>query len=166
MLPRRTTLPYLGAMHDPDHAPATESPVLHYFEAFLPTIFGRLLIPDLERLTTCFAIEVTDLDAPPWCIAIEAGRLVGVGHDGPEPLCTFQLDTATLLEVVAARVAPAEAFFARRIELEGDMELGLKLSTVLAPFFEGFPFHADGSSLPAGERPRCSAEARGAAPRE
>jgi len=163
MLPRRTTLPYLGAMHDPDHAPATESPVLQYFEAFLPTIFGRLLIPDLEHLTTCFAIELTDLDAPPWCIAIEAGRLVGVGHDGPEPLCTFQLDTATLLEVVAARVDPAEAFFGKRIELEGDMELGLKLSTVLAPFFAGFPFHADGSSHPAGKRSRHTGKARSAA---
>jgi len=111
-----------------------------YFHDFLPGLRGRLLIPDLESLTTCFAIGVRDSDDPPWRIAIEAGRLVAVGPDGPPPLCLFRLDTATLLDVVAARVAPAEAFFARRIDLEGDMELGLKLSTVLAPFFEGFPF--------------------------
>ena len=111
-----------------------------YFREFLPGLRGRLLIPDLETLTTCFAIAVRDSGDPPWRIAIEAGRLVAVGPDGPPPLCLFRLDTATLLEVVAARVAPAEAFFAKRIDLEGDMELGLKLSTVLAPFFEGFPF--------------------------
>ncbi|HKJ23788.1 MAG TPA: SCP2 sterol-binding domain-containing protein [Myxococcota bacterium] len=131
-------------MHDAARRSPVESLVLRYFEAFLPALFGRLLIPDLESLTTCFAIEVTDLDAPPWRIGIEAGRLVFVRHDGPEPLCTFQLDGETLLEVAAARIAPAEAFFAKRIDLEGDMELGLKLSTVLAPFFEGFPFHAEG----------------------
>jgi len=117
-----------------------EGAVKRYFEEFLPGLFGRLLIADLESLTTCFAIEVTDVEAPPWRIAVECGRLVHVGHDGPEPLCAFTLDGATLLEVVTARVPPAEAFFARQIELDGDMELGLKLSTVLAPFFEGFPF--------------------------
>jgi predicted lipid carrier protein YhbT len=137
-------------MHDTARSTA-RSPVLRYFEDFLPTLFGRLLIPDLESLTTCFAIEVTDLDGPPWRIGIEAGRLVSVGQEGPEPLCTFRLDGETLLEVASAQVLPAEAFFAKRIDLEGDMEHGLKLSTVLAPFFAGFPFHADGPDAPAGE---------------
>lgn len=122
-----------------------ESPVKRYFGEFLPSLFGRLLIADLESLSTRFAIEVSDVDAPAWRIDIEAGRVVCVEHDGRPPLCTFRLDGATLLEVVAARILPAEAFFAKRIELEGDMELGLKLSTVLAPFFEGFPFHVEGS---------------------
>lgn len=112
-----------------------------YFDSFLPGIRGQLLIADLESLTTCFFIDVSDAEGPPWRIAIEAGRLTHVGAEGPEPLCGFRLDTATLLEVVAAEMEPAEAFFAKRISLEGDMELGLKLSTVLAPFFAGFPFH-------------------------
>jgi predicted lipid carrier protein YhbT len=128
-------------MQDAARADTAGASVRRYFEDFLPELFGRLLIADLESLTTRFAIEVTDLDAPPWRITVRCGRLAAVEHDGPDPLCTFRLDGETLLEVVAARIAPAEAFFAKRIELEGDMELGLKLSTVLAPFFEGFPFH-------------------------
>lgn len=111
-----------------------------YFHDFLPTLMGQLLIADLESLTTCFAIDVSDRDEPAWRIAIEDGRLVHAASDGPEPLCCFRLATDTLLEVIAARVAPAEAFFAKQIELEGDMELGLKLSTVLAPFFAEFAF--------------------------
>jgi len=130
-------------MHDTARPSAAADLVRHYFEAFLPDLFGRLLIADLESLTTRFAIEVTDVDAPPWSLTIRNGRLVAVEPDGDDPLCTFRLDSATLLEVVAARVGPAEAFFAKRIELDGDMELGLKLSTVLAPFFAGFPFTAD-----------------------
>ena len=35
---------------------------------------------------------------------------------------------------------PQEAFFDLRIALEGDMEMGLKLSTVLEPFFARYAF--------------------------
>ena len=111
-----------------------------YFREFLPGIYGKLLIEDLRDLTECFEIEVSDGDEPPWRLALERGRLVYAGHGGPEPACRFRLDAPTLLEVVAARCTPAEAFFDKRIDLEGDMETGLKLSTVLEPFFERFPF--------------------------
>ncbi len=111
-----------------------------YFEEFLPGILGKLLIEDLESLSTCFEIAVTDAGEPPWRLAIERGRLVHVGHEGPEPACRFRLDRETLLEVVRGRCRPAEAFFDRRIEVEGDIETGLKLSTVLEPFFARFPY--------------------------
>ncbi len=44
------------------------------------------------------------------------------------------------VEVVTARCTPAAAFFDTRIDLEGDMEMGLKLSTVLEPFFRRFSY--------------------------
>jgi hypothetical protein len=132
----RTTPPPEGP------SPSSLARYRRYFESFLPGIRGQLHIPDLASLTTCFAIEVSDASDPPWRIAVEAGRLVHVGTEGPDPLCTFRLDVDTMLEVVAGRLPPAEAFFERRIDLEGDMELGLKLSTVLAPFFTGHPFEA------------------------
>lgn len=123
--------------------PSPPARALHqrYFVEFLPTILGRLLIEDLRELTSCFEIVVTDAGEPPWRLAIESGRLVHVGHDGPAPACRFSLDAATLAEVVAARRTPADAFFEKRIELEGDVETGLVLSTVLEPFFRRFPFH-------------------------
>lgn len=111
-----------------------------YFEEFLPSILGKLLLEDLHELTSCAEIGVQGVDDPPWRIAIERGRLSYVGHRGPEPVCRFRLDLPTLLEVVAARCTPAEAFFDERIDIEGDLETGLKLSTVLEPFFQRFPF--------------------------
>jgi predicted lipid carrier protein YhbT len=122
---------------------ASHAPPLHlrYFTEFLPTILGQLLIEDLRDLTSDFEILVTDAGSPPWRLAIEAGRLVRVSHDGPEPRCRFSLDAATLAEVVAAHRTPADAFFDKRIELDGDLEIGLQLSTVLEPFFRRFPFH-------------------------
>ena len=111
-----------------------------YFREFLPAIRGQLLLPDLSDLDACFEIHVTDGDEPPWRLVIAGGRLLHVAHDGPQPGCRYALDTATLLEVVSARCTPAAAFFDVRIELDGDMELGLRLSTVLEPFFRRFPF--------------------------
>ncbi len=122
---------------EPDAARAR---ALRYFQEFLPSILGQLLVEDLRGLSSCFEIAVEDLAGPPWRLAVEEGRLVHVGHGGPSPACRFRLDVATLLEVVSARCAPAEAFFERRIELEGDVETGLTLSTVLEPFFRRFPY--------------------------
>ena len=118
----------------------TQARYRRYFCEFLPSILGKLLIEDLRELTSCVEIEVADVEDPGWRIAIENGRLSYVGHQGPEPACRFRLDLRTLLEVVAARCTPAEAFFDERIDIEGDMETGLKLSTVLEPFFQRFPF--------------------------
>lgn len=111
-----------------------------YFTEFLPGIYGQLLIEDLKNLSVCFEIAVSDGTDAPWRLVVEEGRLVQVGHEGPGPVCRFTLDGGTLLEVVAGRIAPHEAFFDMRIQLEGDIEMGLKLSTVLAPFFQRFPF--------------------------
>lgn len=111
-----------------------------YFTRFLPTLFGQLLIEDLRDLTACLEI-VVDEDRPPWRIAIENGRLVYAGHDGPEPACSYHVDKQTLLNIVGARETPQEAFFDMRVELTGDLEMGLKLSTVLEPFFQRFPYH-------------------------
>lgn len=110
-----------------------------YFTDFLPTLYGQLLIEDLRDLNACCEIVVKD-DPPAWRIAIESGRLVYAGHQGPEPSCAFHLDTETLLSVVGAAETPQQAFFDMRIELTGDIEMGLKLSTVLEPFFQRFPY--------------------------
>lgn len=111
-----------------------------YFECFLPGIMNQLLLPELSTLTACFEIAIIDLNEPAWRLALHEGRLVYVGHEGEEPVCRYALDLATLRKVVAARETPQEAFFDLRIALDGDMEMGLKLSTVLEPFFARYAF--------------------------
>ncbi len=111
-----------------------------YFERFLPSIMNQLLLEELVTLTACFEIDITDIEASPWRLAIREGRLVYVGHEGEPPLCRYVLDLATLRNIVNARETPQAAFFDCRIALEGDMEMGLKLSTVLEPFFARYAF--------------------------
>jgi predicted lipid carrier protein YhbT len=111
-----------------------------YFTAFLPSILGRLMIENLRTLDAVFEIRLTDQPDAAWCMVVELGRLVFVGQDGPAPACRFALDTATLLDIVRGELAPQDAFFAMRVEIDDDVELGLKLSTVLECFFQRFPF--------------------------
>lgn len=112
-----------------------------YFETFLPGLRGELLLPGLRSLNCSLGVRVTDLQEAAWVLVIQSGRLeavmAGIGH----AQCAFCLDTGTLLEVATGALAPDKAFFDLRIEIEGDMALGLQLSTVLEPFFQLYPYH-------------------------
>ena len=57
----------------------------------------------------------------------------------------YRTDPATFADVVRGRQSPQEAFFARRIEIEGDVEKALKLAVLFDHFL-------------AEERPSCRAQ--------
>lgn len=111
-----------------------------YFTRFLPTMLNKLLIDDLEDLSVCFEIAIEDSDLSPWRLDLRDGCLQYVGHEGVAPVCQYRTDAATLLQVISAKVTPQEAFFDLKIQLEGDLEMGLRLSTVLAPFFSRYAY--------------------------
>lgn len=113
-----------------------------YFEEFLPGIQGKLMIEDLNDLNCCVAIEVTDSDDPTWLIGITDGRLTYVGHEHRDYTSTFALDLDTLIDIVTAACTPQDAFFSMRIDIQGDIAMGLQLSTVLEVFFDRYPFTA------------------------
>jgi predicted lipid carrier protein YhbT len=123
------------AREDADHCAVDQ-----YFTEFLPRVVGRLMLEDLHTLDAVFGIRLTDQPGGAWSMVIERGRLMFVGQGGPAHSCTFALDTATLLSIVGGELAPQNAFFSMLVEIEDDVELGLKLSTVLECFFERFPF--------------------------
>lgn len=118
----------------------TASVCEHYFQHFLQSFVGKSLLKDVEGLSASLEVRIKDLDSAPWCLRIEEGRLVEVSQGGNLPVCAFTLDSQTLLEIVRAQCAPEAAFFDFRVEIEGDVETALKLSTVLMPFFENFPY--------------------------
>lgn len=111
-----------------------------YFEHFLPKLQGTLLIPGLRSLHCRLGVRITDLENTAWTLEIRAGRLEAVLPGTRQTPCVFCLDATTLLEVATGALAPDRAFFDLRIEIEGDTALGLQLSTVLAPFFQQYPF--------------------------
>lgn len=112
-----------------------------YFDAFLPRLQGLLLIPGLRSLSCRLGVRIEDLEDAAWTLVVESGRLEAVVPGAADAPCTFALDAGTLLEVATGALAPDKAFFDLRIEIEGDVALGLQLSTVLEPFFQQYPFH-------------------------
>ncbi len=134
---RRTTTPRPQELREkPDRYDCYR----RYFEEFLPGIVGQLMIENLRGLSCQVEIVVTDSGEAPWSLAVEQGRLMHVAREGADPECRYVLNLDTLIDVVTAKCSPQDAFFEMRIEIEGDIERGLELSTVLGAFFERFPF--------------------------
>ncbi len=106
-----------------------------YFTSYLPGLQGQLLIPGLRSLSCALGVALTDMDDAVWTLVVEAGCLAAIEEGAAQAQCVFILESGTLLEIVTGTLAPDRAFFDLRIEIEGDIALGLQLSTVLAPFF-------------------------------
>jgi nucleoside-diphosphate-sugar epimerase/putative sterol carrier protein len=124
---------------DPLIDPAID-PVREYFEVFLAERINQDLLPDLKRLSARFSISMKDLPASHWCLDVQNGVLRSVSRDAAPSECAFTVDSATFLEIAAGRLPPQRAFFTGRIGISGNMELGLKVATVLAKFFLEHPF--------------------------
>lgn len=126
-------------------ADAAPADVARYFSDFLAGKMHRLLLPDLHSLTATFAIVIRGVPRGRWVLAVESGRLMAVHRDGQPARCTFLTEPRVFLEIVAGRMSPQQAFFERQVDIEGDLETGLKTATVLSAFFKQFPFAAGGN---------------------
>ena len=111
-----------------------------YFSDYLPGLRGQLLIPGLRSLSCALGVSLADVEDGAWTLAVESGQLASISSGTATAQCVFRLDSRTLLEIATGTLAPDRAFFDMRIEIEGDIALGLQLSTVLAPFFQQHPF--------------------------
>ena len=56
----------------------------------------------------------------------------------------YRTDAPTFAAVVRGRETPQEAFFDRRIEVEGDVEKALKLAVLFGHFAREFPYESHG----------------------
>ena len=115
-----------------------------YFSEFLADKMHKQLLPNLKNLSATCRIVVQDAAAPAhsqsWSLSITEGRLERISQDGEVCQCTFYLAGDTFASIVGGEVTPQQAFFQRNVNIEGDMEVGLKLATVLAAFFRKWPY--------------------------
>lgn len=111
-----------------------------YFAEFLQEKINLPLLPNLSRLSAVFSIHLTAPLEKAWTLEIREGALVSIAPGTQGAACGFVLNPQTFLEIAAGRLGPQMAFFQRRVELSGRIDLGLKLATVLADFFTRFPY--------------------------
>jgi len=114
--------------------------VARYFDSFLADKMHRQLLPNLRRLSANCRILVEDLPGRSWSLSIDRGCLVTISENGLPCECTFLLHSDVFTDIVSGRLSPQAAFFDKKIDIEGDIETGLKLATVLATFFRKWPY--------------------------
>jgi predicted lipid carrier protein YhbT len=113
--------------------------VERYFDDFLTEKMHQQLLPNLKSLSATCRINVEDVGRS-WALKIEQGRLVKISHNSLDCQCEFLVNFDTFSRIVSGKLVPQKAFFKRKVDIQGDIETGLKLATVLAEFFQKWPY--------------------------
>jgi thioester reductase-like protein len=117
-----------------------ESTVEDYFNRFLVDKMHRQLLPDLKNLTANCRISVSEIPSKSWYLEIERGRLEKISINGMNSQCTYSTDGDTFEKIIKGSLSPQQGFFKKKIDIKGNIEIGLKLATVLAAFFRKYPY--------------------------
>ncbi|MFC1636765.1 SDR family oxidoreductase [Planctomycetota bacterium] len=113
-----------------------------YFDDFLAEKMHKQLLPNLRSLSATCRINVEDVGRS-WALKIEQGRLVKISHNSMDCQCEFLVNYETFKRIVSGKLVPQKAFFKRKVDIQGDIETGLKLATVLAEFFQKWPYRPE-----------------------
>ncbi|MBN2591484.1 MAG: SDR family oxidoreductase [Sedimentisphaerales bacterium] len=113
-----------------------------YFNRFLADKMHKQLLPDLKNLTANCRISVSEIPSKSWYLEIEKGRLENISLNGMKSQCAYSIDGDTFERIVKGKLAPQQAFFRKKIDIKGNIEIGLKLATVLAAFFRKYPYES------------------------
>ena len=122
---------------------------VEYFEELM---FGRVNmspLPKIESLGIVIRFDIVGQNAGSWTIVVEDGILKGISRNSfdPEsqqgnseplsedvvlnPACIFRLDGSTFMSIVRREITPQQAFFEKKVQIEGDMALALKMNVLV-----------------------------------
>ena len=112
-----------------------------YIEQFLPDRARRSSLGRLVHLNAVVGLSIEGAGGGQWRCRFCQGDLVEVVRGAAcEADVVYRGDVQTLADVVRRRCSPSAAFFDRRFDIEGDIELGLKLATIFDRFVREHPF--------------------------
>lgn len=115
--------------------------VERYFQEHLPQFTQKPLSPGADDITCSFGYRMSDVPAASWVLWLQNGVLDSFEHAAGPAQCWFNCNAQTFLDIASGVLPPQDAFFAKEVDIEGDLELGLMLSVILGPFFAQNPFH-------------------------
>jgi thioester reductase-like protein len=114
--------------------------VADYLERFFPEKAPKSTLAALP-LNTTIALDIRGACGGRWSCEWRDGDLLPVSRGlRSDAELTYRMDGNTFAAVVAGRLAPQEAFFARQIEVGGDLEKALKLAVLFGQFVQEFPY--------------------------
>jgi thioester reductase-like protein len=111
----------------------------HYVEEFFPVAIQRSSLAGvLDNVTV--GLEVPGAAGGQWTCCWVQGELVGVQRGRGTAEVVYRLAPGTFAAVVTGQVSAQEAFFARQIDIEGNVEKGLKLAALFTQLVRECPY--------------------------
>jgi nucleoside-diphosphate-sugar epimerase/putative sterol carrier protein len=112
-----------------------------YLEEIFPGQARTSRLGKAAGLDIVVALDISGPGGGQWSCCWKDGELSRVRRGLDERAeVTCRLDTATFDAVIRGEQAPQQAFFDQRIELEGDVEIGLKLAVLFEQFLRENPY--------------------------
>jgi len=122
-------------------AVASDFSAADYFERFLPKYAPLSTLPRLSNVTAEVGFRVSGSEGGQWRCRLVRGDVVAVKRSAcGDAAVVFESDGETLAAIVAGELSPQQAFFDRRIEIAGNIEMGLKLAMIFGQFIVEFPY--------------------------
>jgi nucleoside-diphosphate-sugar epimerase len=123
------------------HTPAgADTDCTRYVEQFFPEALRRSTLARLP-LDVVLGLDVQGAGGGRWSAHCRGGALLHLerGID-PDAEVVYRMDAATFAAIVRGRQTPPEAFLARRIDIDGDLEKALKLAVLFELFVKECPY--------------------------
>ncbi len=113
-----------------------------YIEHFFPDAVQRSSLAGVP-LDVTVGLKVGGAAGGCWSFRWIQGELLPVERGIIDRVeVVYRLDVPTFTEIISGRLSVQEAFFARRVEIGGNIEKGLKLAVLFSQFVREFPFHS------------------------
>lgn len=133
---------------------------VEYFEELMFDRVNKCPLPKIKSLNTVIRFDIVGRDAGSWTIAVEDGILKSISRnhntsgcsgqdkidnkgyclDNTEPVskapvlkpaCIIRLGGRTFMSIVRREITPQQAFFQKKVQIEGDMTLALKMNVLV-----------------------------------
>lgn len=125
----------------------------YYLRSVLPGMFTEAECDALSQLGAIASFTIHDgAEVRRYTFGFE-DRVLRPCAETAVARCGFVMSATTFLDVVGARVSPALQLMTRRIGIEGDTLLALRLARILEPAFVRAPFRAAASGVLPEESP-------------
>ncbi len=120
----------------------SETTPVEYFEELIFARVNLCSLSKIESLNTVIRFDIKGVDAGSWTIEVEAGFLKRVvrnytGNGLPsneavlEPASTFRMDSETFMSILKRKITPQQAFFKKKVQIEGDIAIALKMNVLV-----------------------------------
>jgi hypothetical protein len=113
---------------------------IEYFEELMFDRINMSPLPRIESLGIVIRFDIVGQNAGSWTIVVADGILRRVSRNHPDtlnkdvalnPACIFRLDGRTFMSIIRREITPQQAFFEKKVQIEGDMALALKMNVLV-----------------------------------